>query len=311
MESATRAWDMAFYSIPFQPGDRILTAMSEYIGNYIAFIEVMKKTGVAVVPVPDDEFGQLDVGALASMIDDRTKLIAVTHVPTNGGLVNPAAAIGRVAREAGVPFLLDACQSVGQMPVDVREIGCTMLSVTSRKFLRGPRGVGFLYIDLDAARELEPVFLDGRAADWVAPDRYEMRPDARRFEEWESSVANRIGLGVAVDYALEIGVAEGYARIQALASDLRSGLAALPGVTVVDQGRERCGIVTFTVDGVAPSDVKLRLREQRINVNTIDPSNTLLDSEARGLGEIVRSSVHYYNSEDELTRLVEAVAALT
>ena len=166
------------------------------------------------------------------------------------------------------------------------------------------------YIDLDTAREMEPVFLDGRAADWVAPDRYEMRPDARRFEEWESSIANRIGLGVAVDYALEIGVAEGYERIQALASELRAGLDAVPGVTVVDQGRERCGIVTFTLDGMAPSEVKARLREQRINVNTIDPSNTLLDSEARGLGEIVRSSVHYYNSEDEVGRLVEAVAAL-
>jgi selenocysteine lyase/cysteine desulfurase len=311
MESATRAWDMAFYSIPFAPGDRILTAMSEYNSNYIAFLEVTRKTGAEVVPVPDDEFGQLDVEALASMIDERTRLIAVTHVPTNGGLVNPAAAIGRVAREAGVPFLLDACQSVGQMPVDVRAIGCTMLSATSRKFLRGPRGVGFLYVDLDYARELEPVFLDGRAADWVAPDRYELRPDARRFEEWESSVANRIGLGVAVDYALEVGVAEGYARIRALASELRAGLGGLPAVTVVDQGRERCGIVTFVVDGVAPAEVKAKLRAQRVNVNTIDPSNTLLDSAARGLGEIVRSSVHYYNSEDEVARLIDRVADLT
>lgn len=310
LESATRAWDMAFYSMPFGPGDRILTATSEYIGNYIAYLEVTRKTGAEVVPVPDDEHGQLDVDALVSMIDERTKLIAVTHVPTNGGLVNPAAAIGRVAREAGVPFLLDACQSVGQMPIDVQEIGCTMLSVTSRKFLRGPRGVGFLYIDLDFARQLEPILLDGRAANWIAPDRYELRPDARRFEEWESNIANRIGLGVAVDYALEVGLAPTYERIQALASQLRAGLDAVPGVTLADQGAERCGIVTFYVDGVEPAAVKAALRERRINVNTIQPGDTLLDSQRRGLPELVRSSVHYYNSEDEVDRLVETVRAL-
>ncbi|MDA0350793.1 MAG: aminotransferase class V-fold PLP-dependent enzyme [Chloroflexi bacterium] len=310
LESATRAWDMAFYSMPFGPGDRILTATSEYIGNYIAYLEVTRKTGAEVVPVSDDEHGQLDVDALASMIDERTKLIAVTHVPTNGGLVNPAAAIGRVAREAGVPFLLDACQSVGQMPIDVQEIGCTMLSVTSRKFLRGPRGVGFLYIDLDFARQLEPILLDGRAANWIAPDRYELRPDARRFEEWESNIANRIGLGVAVDYALEVGLAPTYERIQTLASQLRAGLEGVSGVTLADQGAERCGIVTFYVDGVAPAEVKAALRAQRINVNTIQPGDTLLDSQRRGLPELVRSSVHYYNSEDEVTRLIEAVAEL-
>jgi len=311
MESATRAWDMAFYSIPFEPGDRILTAQAEYESNYVAFLQVQRRTGVEIVPVPDDEHGQLDVDALASMVDDRTKLIAVTHVPTNGGLVNPAAAIGRVAREAGVPYLLDACQSVGQMPIDVQEIGCTMLSVTSRKFLRGPRGVGFLYIDLDYARQLEPIILDGRAAKWVAPDRYEIRDDATRFEEFESSVASRIGLGVAVDYALELGVAETYERVLALASRLRDGLEAVPGAQVRDLGRERCGIVTFTLDGVEASAVKAALGEQRINVSVSSPSGALLDALRRDLPELVRASVHYYNSEAEVDRLIAVVGNLT
>ncbi len=310
MESATRAWDMAFYSIPFEAGDRILTAQAEYESNYVAFLQVQRRTGVEIGVVPDDEYGQLDVDALASMVDSRTKLIAVTHVPTNGGLVNPAAAIGRVAREAGVPFLLDACQSVGQMPVDVQEIGCTMLSVTSRKFLRGPRGVGFLYVDLEMARELEPIILDGRAAKWVAPDQYEMRPDASRFEEFESSVASRVGLGAAVDYALELGVAETYERVLALASMLRDGLEAIPGVEVRDLGRERCGIVTFTLEGVEAQAIKAALRAQGINVSVSSPSGALLDALRRDLPEMVRASVHYYNSEDEVTRLLEAVEAI-
>lgn len=311
MESATRAWDMAFYSIPFEPGDRILTAQAEYESNFVAFLQVQRRTGVEIAVVPDDEHGQLDVEALSSMVDERTKLIAVTHVPTNGGLVNPAAAIGRVAREAGVPYLLDACQSVGQMPIDVEEIGCTMLSVTSRKFLRGPRGVGFLFIDLDFARQIEPIIIDGRAAKWVAPDRYEMRDDASRFEEFESSVASRIGLGVAVDYALELGVANTYERVLALASRLRDGLEGVPGAEVRDLGRERCGIVTFTLDGVPAEAIKAALTEQRINVSISSPSGALLDALRRGLPEMVRASVHYYNSEDEVDRLIEAVAALT
>jgi cysteine desulfurase / selenocysteine lyase len=310
VENATRAWDMAFYSLPLGPGDRILTAMAEYASNYIAFLEVARKTGAEVVPVPDDEHGQLDVAALKALVDERTKLIAVTHVPTNGGLVNPAAAIGRVAREAGVPYLLDACQSVGQLPVDVREIGCSMLSATSRKYLRGPRGAGFLYVQRDWISRLEPVLLDLRAAKWVEPDRYEVRSDARRFETWETNVAGQLALGVAVDYALDLGIDAIQERVYSLAGELRDGLAAIPGVTVADQGVERCGIVTFHSDGVTASELQSRLSEAGVNTSVSVPSGTLLDSRARALPDLVRASVHYYNSEAELERLLKVVAEI-
>lgn len=306
--SATRAWDMAFYGFPFERGDRILTAVAEYISNYIAYIQVANRAGVEVVPVPSDEYGQVSVDSLRRLVDERVKLIAITHVPTNGGLVNPAAEIGAVARDAGIPYLLDACQSVGQLPVDVEEIGCDLLSATGRKYLRGPRGTGFLYVRSSLLDRLEPPLLDMRAADWVEPDRYELRPDAIRFEEWEQAYAAKAGLATAIDYALGWGLDSIWQRVAALGESLRARLGDINGVTVRDLGEVRCGIVTFTVDGVEANDLKKRLSRERINVTASPRSSTLLDSRARGLPDLVRASVHYYNTEEELDRLIETVS---
>ena len=266
VENATRAWDMAFYGLSFAPGDRILTARAEYSSNVIAFLQVAARTGAVVEVVDNDESGQLSVEDLRRRLADDTgpvKLVAVTHVPTQGGLVNPAEDIGTATRDAGVPYLLDACQSVGQLPVDVDQIGCDFLSATGRKYLRGPRGTGFLYVRSNMSEQLEPPFLDLHAATWTAPDRYEIRPDARRFETWETNYAAKIGLGVAVDYALSWGMDAIHARVTTLADRLRELLGELKGVRVHDQGRRRCGIVTFTVDGVHSTEGPTATRPTR------------------------------------------------
>lgn len=306
-DCATRAWDMAFYSLPLGRGDRILTSRSEYSSNFIAFLHQARRTGVTVEFVSDDDSGQLSVAALERAIGPDVKLIAVTHVPTSGGLVNPAADIGRLARQAGVPFLLDACQSCGQMPLDVAQMHCDMLSGTGRKYLRGPRGTGFLYVRKALLEQVDPPFLDDHAATWTTSDRYVVRDDARRFETWESCVAGRIGLGVAVDYALEQGIEAISTRVRMLARLLRGRLAELPRVTVHDQGAEQCGIVTFSVAGRAADDIKRELRGRAINVTVSERESTLLDMTARGLDRIVRASAHYYNTEDEIDTFIEAL----
>jgi cysteine desulfurase/selenocysteine lyase len=311
VENATVAWDMAFYALPFAKGDRILTAEAEYAANYIAYLQVAKKVGAVVETIPSTNSGEVDVGALENMIDERVKLISITHIPTNGGLVNPAVEIGKISKQHGITYLLDACQTVGHMPVDVEEIGCDILSATGRKYLRGPRGTGFLYVHGRLLETLEPPMLDMFAAEWVAPDRFEVRPDARRFENWENNYAARLGLGVAVDYALDLGLAEIWERIQKLAGTLRDGLSIIPDVKVRDIGRVQCGIVTFTLEGVDALDIKAALAARRINVSVSNPSSTLLDASRRNLPPVVRASVHYYNDDAEIAQLLEAVTILS
>jgi selenocysteine lyase/cysteine desulfurase len=312
VENATRAWDMAFYSLSFNPGDRILTAHAEYASNAIAYLQVAARTGAVVEVVDDDEHGQFSVADLQNRLEHgpgEVKLIAMTHVPTQGGLVNPAEEVGAVARRAGVPFLLDACQSVGQFPVDVGRIGCDMLSGTGRKYLRGPRGTGFLYVRRSLLSQLEPPFLDLHAATWTAPGTFEIRDDARRFENWETNYAGKIGLGVAAEYAQSWGLDAIGNRVTALAETLRGRLKEIAGVTVHDQGLRRCGIVTFTVAGVPAQQVQRRLSERGVNTSVSGVSSAQFDLPRRGLSDLVRASVHYYNTESELDRLIDALPA--
>ena len=310
IENATRAWDMAFYSLNFGAGDRILTAVSEYASNYIAYLQVAKKTGAVVEVVPNDAHGQIDIEALENMIDDRVKLISITHVPTNGGLINPAAEVGRVANAAGIPYLLDACQSVGQMPVDVRAIGCDMLSATGRKYLRGPRGTGFLYVKRNMVTKLEPPMLDLHAATWTGPDTFEIRDDARRFENWECNFAGKIGLGVAADYACDLGLDAIWEHVQALAGQLRAALSDIHGVTVQDLGVRQCGIVSFDVAGQVPEAIKARLAAANMNASVSPAAWTRIDMTSRGIERLVRASVHYYNTADEVDLFVEMIRSI-
>lgn len=307
-ESATRAWDSAFYALPLGPGDRILVSRAEYPSNMIAALQVAKRTGATIETLPNDDTGQVDVEAMRERMDEDVKLVAVTHIPTQSGLVNPVAEIGAVTREFAVPYLVDACQSVGQVRIDVDEIGCDALSTTGRKFLRGPRGTGFLYVRNSFLERLEPSFLDQHAAAWTSEDTYTLRPDARRFEQWEASIAGRLGLGAAVDYLLGWGIDAVERRVVELSDLLHAKLRALPRVEVHDPGRRHSGIVPFAVEGVSSDELQQSLRAQGINTSVARPATVWTYARA-DLPDLVRASVHYYNDEEDLDRLCAAVAA--
>lgn len=309
MEHATTAWNTALSSIPFREGDLVLTTRNDYVSNQLAFLSLERRLGIRVERVPDDPEGGVDVRALEGEIHRRRpRLVAVTHVPTSSGLVQPVEDVGALCRARDVLYLVDACQSAGQIPLDVEAIGCDFLSATARKFLRGPRGAGFLFASdrvLDAG--LEPLFPDLRGADWIAPDLYQPAPDATRFETWEFNHALLLGMGEAARYALSVGVAAMGERIRRLAGRLRESLARIEGIRVLDRGAELCGIVTASVAGVDPVALVGELRKEGIHTSAITREAALLDFDEKGVEGALRVSPHAYNTEDEVDRLMEAL----
>ncbi|HEX9884972.1 MAG TPA: aminotransferase class V-fold PLP-dependent enzyme [Longimicrobiales bacterium] len=310
-ENATASFAAALSAIPFGRGDVILTTRNDYVSNQIQYLSLSERLGVEVLRAPDLPEGGVDVRALKKLVHRRRpRLVAVTHIPTNSGLVQDVGAVARACAEAGVPCLVDACQSVGQMPVDVTSIPCDFLSGTARKFLRGPRGMGFLYVSdraLDAG--LMPLFPDLHGADWVAEDLFQPAPDARRFENWEFPYALVLGLGVAARYASNVGLEAIRERSWSLAARIRDGLEAM-GARVLDRGTQPCAIVTTWFEGHEPQTLVEALRRERVNTSASELSFALLDFHDKGVTGALRISPHYYNTEDEVDGFLDLLAGL-
>ncbi|WP_221176960.1 aminotransferase class V-fold PLP-dependent enzyme [Nocardioides pocheonensis] len=309
-DSATRAWDLFVTALPWSAGDRVLVCGTEYASNAIALLQRARLDGCVVEIVPNDDRGLVDLAALEAVLDERVRLVSLVHVPTNSGQVAPVREVVELAHRAGALVLLDACQSVGQLAVDVEELGVDALSATGRKWLRAPRGTGFLHVRREVLEALEPASADLRGASWTGSHDYELAPGARRFELWEYDVAARLGLKVAVDQLLDLGVADVEAAVRSRADDLRRGLDDLERVTVRDVGPDLSGIVSFTVDGLRAEEVRDRLADQRVTVTVSGAASTRLDMAERGLEAVVRASPHYFVSPGDVQRAVEAVAGL-
>ncbi len=309
-DSATSAWRIGLEALDLESGQEVLISRTVYASNFMSLRRLVERRGVRLRVVESEATGELSIAGLKAAITPQTRLIAMAHMPTNSGLINPVGEVGAIAQAAGVPFLLDACQTVGQLEIDVRKLGCDLLSGTGRKFLRGPRGTGFLYINPALAPRLRPPSVDLYAARWSAPEKFCFFEGARRFEQFEFNHAARIGLGVAVDHALSFGMPQIEARVLSLAEDLRHALAGIAGVVVRDPGVQRGGIVTFTVDGQDAALVLRAAAAKRVHLGVSPDWGTLLDMRARGLSSVVRASVHYYNTHTELEELLAVVRSL-
>ena len=312
VENATVAFSQALSAFDFRAGDVVVTTRNDYISNQLAYLSLVKRFGIEVRRAADLPAGGVDADSVRLLLrDPRVRLLAVTWVPTNSGLIQSVESLGEIAESAGVPYLIDACQAVGELPIDVAKLRCDFLSATARKFLRGPRGVGFLFVsDRALQRNDYPLFLDMRGANWKTADTFELNPDARRFENWESACALVLGLGEAARYADSAGIARCGQRARELAATLRTKLAALPGFRVLDRGKDLAAIVTVEVPGWNAASVVDFLRERGINTSASFRDFAVIDMEEKRAISALRISPHYYNTEAEIDVVVDALTAL-
>lgn len=307
--SGSTAWSLAFQALgAWQPGDRILVGRHEWGGN-LASMQLAVQAGARVEVIPCDESGAVCPLALEAMIDGNVKLIDLTWLPANGGLINPAQAIGEVARRHGIAYFIDAGQAVGQVPVDVQALGCDVLKSAGRKHLRGPRGTALLYVRADFLEHLNPAQRDVFSAPWSA-EGFDLRSDARRFETSEVSYALLAGLGDALQEANRLGVARTWERVLQTSARIREALRQTPGITLHDLGVAQSGLIAFNLAGWDAFELKRRLGLQRINIGANGVAYTPLDMQARGLASIARISVSPLNTDDDVERLMAALRAL-
>jgi selenocysteine lyase/cysteine desulfurase len=310
VENASVGWGIAFNGIDFKTGDEVITSEMEYVTNLIGFLNARKNYGIEIKVIPNDEQGNFSLSALKQAISPKTKLIAITHIASTAGGMTPIVEIGKIARKHQILYLVDACQSAGQVPIDVKEIGCDMLAVTGRKYLRAPRGTGFLYVRKEIQGQLRSFFMDGFSAPAVSETDFKTRDDARRFELYEKNRALTLGLGKAIEYALNIGVDRIWQRVQYLAGELRRELRTIHGITVHDSGDQQCGIVTFSVQGVDSLLVRNQLKAKNINVSIAKAISAVFYMNKNHLSIILRASVHYYNTEDEIKILCDELKSI-
>ena len=310
VENASMAWGLAFNGIEFNRGDEIITSEMEYVTNLLGFLNAEQSQGVQIKVVPNDEQGNFSLRALQECITKQTKLIAITHIASTAGAVLPIVEIGKIARRNHILYLVDACQTVGQIPIHVGEIGCDILSATGRKYLRAPRGTGFLYVRKEIQDKLKIFLMDGYTAQLNSENSFEIRKDARRFELYEKNRALTLGLGKAIEYALNIDMGRIWQQIQFLAGLMRRQLTNIEGITVHDQGDQQCGIVTFSVSGIGSSHVKTWLAEKKIHVSVGLAKSTLIYMNRNSLSTVVRASVHYYNTEEEINEMCRALKSI-
>jgi len=310
--NATSGFVQSMSSFDFAAGDAIVTTRSDYTSYQIHFLALSQRLGVRILHAEDLPEGGVDPDSVRDILRrERCRLVHLSWIPTHSGLVQDAEAVGQICEEEGVPYLVDACQAIGQMPVDAEKLRCDYLSVTARKFLRGPRGIGFMFASDRALRRGDfPLVIDMRGARWTTEEAFEIADTAQRYEDWESPYALVLGLSEAAEYAADVTIATAYERSWALARRLRDGIADIDGIRELDRGGKKCAIVTLSVDAVKSETVVDLLSRRGINASVSQRWYGMLDFTPRGIESAVRLSPHYYNSDEEIDTALDALRSI-
>ena len=310
--NATDAYAKALSSIIFNEGDIILTTTDDYVSNHIAFISLQKRLNLKVVRIKNLSDNEIDLEDLETLIKKhKPKLVAVTHIPTSSGLIQNIEGVGKICKMYDILYLVDACQSVGQISIDVQKIGCDFLTATGRKFLRGPRGTGFLYVStkvLDS--KLTPLFVDLRGALWTNFDDFEVLKDAKRFEHWEMSYSSLVGLTEAIRYANLIGLKDIEKYNSQLSNTLRVQLSENPKLKVLDKGNRLGSIITFCKTNGDTSEITNLLNENSVSFSISKKEYALIDFTNKKIDSAVRLSPHYFNTKEEIYKIVEILTKI-
>lgn len=306
---ATDAYIKALSSIPFKTGDVIITTKDDYSSNQIQFLSLKQRLGIEIIHIENLENGDLNISNFAKLVDQhQPKLVAVTHIPTNSGIIQDVESIGEICEERDIPFLLDACQSVGQIEVNVQKLKCDFLSATGRKFFRGPRGTGFLYVsDKILEKGYAPLLLDAKGATWETPDSYRLSETAIRFQTWEAPYALIVGLAEALRYLRSVGIGNIMDYNQQLMSKFRANMNSIPGVTVFDYGSKTCNILTFRKEGKSLEEIKSALNSNNVFFSVSEREWGLIDFDGKGVDWVIRLSPHYFNTTEEIDRVSEDI----
>ena len=307
-QNASSSLNLALYALPWEKGDVILTSEIEYGNNYLNYLQLKERKGVEIRIFPLDKNHHYDLSDFESYIDDKVKLIAITHIPTNSGMIAPVEAIGKIAKKHNILYMVDACQAIGHLPFDVEKIGCDFATATSRKYLRGPRGLGFLYVRKSIIEQLNPVFLEMLYADWQSNTDFKLHKSMKMFETWEKPYALMAGFTAAIRYANDLGMENIWQRTQEIANYLRQQLQTVKGVKIQDIGENLCGIVTFTMEKTTPELLQKQLQQFNINTSVSGRFSSVIDMDKRGLSNVLRASVHYYNTKEEVDKLIKVIS---
>jgi cysteine desulfurase / selenocysteine lyase len=314
MDSASRGWNMIVYGTPLKKGDTILTLSSEFGTNLITLFNYAKLNDFKVCVIKCDINGSFLIEEIENKLKEGAKLIAISHAVAHGSIINPVEEIGKLAKKYGAYYIVDGCQTVGQIKVDVQSIQCDAYMTTGRKWLCGPRGTGFLYVK--SSSQMRTTQLDLASADLIFDDnlnliRIEVRNDAKQFELWEKSFANLLGLSSAIEECLESKIEVISVKIQELSNKLRFAASSNENIKLIGKTISLSGILGFYLDDYSKeSYVQNEFDKFDLRISTMSDWDCPMHFPKNGANKIFRLSPHFYTDNDTIEKACEIISKI-